>query len=165
MITDDLNLIRKIAWSYTRSTGMEFEELLSEACLAYLEAEPKYNPQRGQKSTFMYHTITNRLNNITQKEQRRNSKESSTDDWENFNLQMLSPEDKLTAKERWREILGKLSPEAKLICELVKELNLPTEKPKHCKTVIKTALKKAGWSGYKIQKTFHELKEVFSYGN
>jgi len=49
----DYLLICKIAWSFHRTTGLEFEELLSEAILAYLEALPKYNPKRGKLSTFM----------------------------------------------------------------------------------------------------------------
>ena len=38
----ELNIVRKVVWSYARSTGLDFDELCSEAYLAYLEAAPFY---------------------------------------------------------------------------------------------------------------------------
>ena len=35
---EHINLIRKIAWSFSTSTGLEFEDLFQEAALAYCEA-------------------------------------------------------------------------------------------------------------------------------
>lgn len=51
----DLNLIRKIAWSFHHTTGMEFDDLFSEATLAYCKAEKEFNPNKGAGfSTFAF---------------------------------------------------------------------------------------------------------------
>jgi len=36
----NLNLIRKVAWAFAKKTEMEYDELFSEAALAYSEARP-----------------------------------------------------------------------------------------------------------------------------
>lgn len=76
MIEKDLNLIRKIVWSYTKTMpGLEFDDLFSEACIVYIAAEKRYDPSRGKKSTFMWHAIKNSLNLLIGKESKIKSTE------------------------------------------------------------------------------------------
>jgi len=63
------NLIRKIAWSLNKTTGISFDELYSEACLAYLEAEMTYDATRGAEfTTYAYSFVRNRLVSFVRKE-------------------------------------------------------------------------------------------------
>lgn len=40
--TNHLNLLRKISWSFNHTTGIDYEELYSEALLSYCVAQQKY---------------------------------------------------------------------------------------------------------------------------
>jgi len=57
-----INFIRKIALSYHATTGIDFEELFSEASLAYCEALRKYDPTKGKVTTYTWYCIHSHLN-------------------------------------------------------------------------------------------------------
>ena len=59
----NINLIRKIAWSFHTTTGIELEELCAEATLAYLESLKKYDPSRGKITTYAWWYIHSHLKN------------------------------------------------------------------------------------------------------
>ena len=53
-MTEDLKMLYKIVWSYINNyPWLDFNDLLSEACIAYLEAEKRFTPERGEKGTFL----------------------------------------------------------------------------------------------------------------
>jgi DNA-directed RNA polymerase specialized sigma24 family protein len=54
-------LLRKIAWSFSMSTGLELDDLYQEANLAYLEALRTHNPAKGSISTHVWHCVHNHL--------------------------------------------------------------------------------------------------------
>ena len=60
----ELNIVRKVVWSYALSAGLDPDELCSEAYLAYLEAAPSYDPARGKKSTFIWNVVRNHINSL-----------------------------------------------------------------------------------------------------
>ncbi len=163
---EDINLIRKLAWSYTRThPEMEFDELFSEACLACLEATPRYDPSKARKSTYYYHVARSHLNNLVKRESRRRFREASVDIAEYEPIlanDEHGPEEMLAAEERWEEMLAMLSPEARMICDIVvrNDVYLPTDRPKHCRGIIYRQLREKGWSWSNIWNTFQELKQV-----
>ena len=61
MYERNYKLLHKIAWGFSRSSGIEQEELFAEACLALVEAAPKYDSERGAESTFIWRAISNAL--------------------------------------------------------------------------------------------------------
>jgi len=69
---ENINLIRKIAWSFHNTTGIDWEELYSEASLAYAEGlehgKHPHNPDKGKLSTYMWGRITNHLNDWIKKQ-------------------------------------------------------------------------------------------------
>ena len=67
---EHINLIRKIAWSFHRTTGIEWKELFSQACLAYLEAMRSYDSCKGAKTTWAFHGIQNNMINFCKRERR-----------------------------------------------------------------------------------------------
>jgi hypothetical protein len=68
-----LNLIRKIAWSFYNSTGIEWQELFSEASLAYCEALQSYNPERGKITTHLWNCMKSQLLNFIKQENKYRS--------------------------------------------------------------------------------------------
>lgn len=67
----DINLIRKVAWSFHYTTGMEFDDLFSEAALAYCKAEKEFNPNKGAEFiTFAFISIRSSLIDYVDKNNR-----------------------------------------------------------------------------------------------
>ncbi len=168
MLIDELNLIRKVVWSYVRThPGLEFDDLFSEACIACIEAEILYDPARSKRSTYIYNIVQNRLNNLIHNEKIRHIRERPVDMPELEGLAgefELSPEQQLLAQERWDELLAGLSPEAMVVWGIVneKDFYLNMDKPKLCRGLIVGALRRAGWSWGSIWNVFRELKEAVS---
>jgi DNA-directed RNA polymerase specialized sigma24 family protein len=59
----NINLIRKVAWSFHQTTGLDWDDLFQESAIAYLEALQTYNKRKGQLSTYTWHCMLSRLRN------------------------------------------------------------------------------------------------------
>jgi len=157
----ELNIVRKVVWSYTRTTGLDFDELCSEAYLAYLEAAPSYDLARGKKSTFIWNVVRNHINNLLK------AKKEIPADKEAIDMLIeerneLNPEQIVLAEESWRELFESLSPDAKMIFSLLNssEVYINTDKPREARGIIARELKARGWSENKIWATFREIKQT-----
>ena len=158
----ELNIVRKVVWSYTRSTGLDFDELCSEAYIAYLETAPSYDPSKGKKTTFIWNVVRNHINSLLK------AKKEALVDEEAIDMMVeeryeLDPEQVVLAEENWRELFESLSPDAKMICLLVVndgEVYLDTDKPREARGIIARELKARGWSENKIWATFREIKQI-----
>lgn len=64
----DLKLLMKICWNFSRTTKLEFGDLLSEAYIAYYEAMKKYDSNISLPSTFIWKCVTNHLIDYYKKE-------------------------------------------------------------------------------------------------
>jgi RNA polymerase sigma factor (sigma-70 family) len=67
------DLIRKIAWSFHKfhySLGVEWEDLLQEASIAYFEAMKTYDKTKGKPSTYLWYCISNRLHNYLKEQEK-----------------------------------------------------------------------------------------------
>ena len=163
---EQLNMIRQIAWSYTRThPEMEFDELFSEACLACLEASPKYDSSKGKRTTYYHHVAHSHLNNLIRRESRRTFRETAVDlsIYEVLASDEPGPEERLASQQRWEEMLSMLSPEAQMVCYIItnkKKVFLQMDKPKHCRGIISRLLRGRGWSWNRISGTFQELKQA-----
>ena len=72
---EHINLIRDLAWKFAQKSHLEYDELFSEASLAYCEAMEKFDSSRGAKfTTFAYMHIHNMLVNFCIKETRISSR-------------------------------------------------------------------------------------------
>ena len=73
-MTKYLNLIRKVTWSFHQTTGIEWNELFSEASLAYCESLQSYDPSKQIKeSSWIYICVQNQLKNFCKNELRNYS--------------------------------------------------------------------------------------------
>ncbi len=64
----NVDLLRKLAWSFHKSTGLEWKDLFQEAALGYLMALDTYDPSRGAPSTHMWTCISSHLKNYVKRE-------------------------------------------------------------------------------------------------
>ena len=67
---ENINLIRKIAWSFHRTTGIDWDDLFQEASLSYCEALKNYDPAKGKLSTYMWWRISSHLTDVMQEHNR-----------------------------------------------------------------------------------------------
>ena len=65
---ENINLIRHIAWSFHHTTGIDYQELFSEACLAYCEALQSFNPEKGKLNNYATTLIHNKLKTFIARE-------------------------------------------------------------------------------------------------
>lgn len=76
-----INLIRSIAWNFYRSSKVNWDELFSEACLAYCESLRKWSPTKGaSQTTWAYVAMRNALINFCKKET-KNEIPKDVSDW------------------------------------------------------------------------------------
>ncbi len=157
-IENHLDLIRKIVRSYVSNyPGLEFEDLFSEACLACLEKKDKYDPSRGKETTFIWYSVHNHIRNLLgraalHKELPITYTPVDTE---------LDPERMFIAEEEWSELFASLSEEAKVICSIIfeeKDIYLPIDTPKKCRTQITKALRERDWSMNRIWAGYREIK-------
>lgn len=77
---NNINFIRKIAWSFHRSTGLDWDDLFQEAALAYYKALDTYDPSRGKITTYMWWVIISHLKNYLQEQSKWNGNILSVDE-------------------------------------------------------------------------------------
>lgn len=107
METTPVNLMRRIAWSYHKTTGYNFDELYSEATLAYCEALQKFDPAKGVKpTTFVFTCIQNHLREFLTREKKH---------------MVLTPLDVRLHDKTYEErnFLDSLSPEAYEVAKII----------------------------------------------
>ncbi len=64
---ENIDLLRKITWSFHKTTGLEWDDLFQEAALAYLEHLEKYDPNKGKITTYMWPIISSHLKNFVKR--------------------------------------------------------------------------------------------------
>lgn len=70
-------MIQRIAWSFYRTTGIEFNELYSEANLSYCKALEKYDDTKSTLITFLYTCIKNDLIDFCKRELKEKEKKNN----------------------------------------------------------------------------------------
>jgi len=67
-IMQNVNLLKKLAQSFSFTTGLEFDDLFQEAYLAYNKALESYDPSKSKFSTHAWNCISAHLKNYTREE-------------------------------------------------------------------------------------------------
>jgi RNA polymerase sigma factor (sigma-70 family) len=65
---ENLNLLKKLAQSFSFTTGLEFDDLFQEAYIAYNKALESYDPSKSKLSTHAWNCISAHLKNYTREE-------------------------------------------------------------------------------------------------
>lgn len=158
-------LIHKRAWDFYHSTGVPYEELLSEGYLCFCMTARKYRPEKGAFSTFLWTCLTHSFSDFCSR-------------WRNIGRdedlppivvcseysQCNNPSSSLI----FTQSLSTLSEEACHIVHLV--INSPKEflrdlpsytTPRAIRGGLFRHLRRKGWSWPRIWGGLRELKEAF----
>ena len=149
---ENINLIRKIAWSFHNTTGHNWDDLFQEAALAYCIALKKYDPKKGKLTTYMWWCITSHLKDFV-KDQHK--KTGFLDSIEEVCI------DKPASSPSFLDSLGR---EARDIVDVI--LSSPAEfdmlRPKKAQQKVMNKLRGRRWSMQKITQGIMELKLVLN---
>ena len=150
---ENILLIRKIAWSFHRSTGSSVDDLFQEASLAYLKALDSYNPSKGAISTYMWYCITSHLKSYLNRERKMNTPLCSIEEVD-IDKPISSP-----------LLFESLTKDAQQIAAVV--LKSPKKysikPPSLALDRIKRVMQYKGWNKFRISQGMKELKVALSY--
>jgi RNA polymerase sigma factor (sigma-70 family) len=163
----DINLIRKTAWQFHRTTGIEFEELFSEACLGYTIALQSYQPGHSQLSTWATHIMKNQLISFCRKEQKYqqpltepNIPDDEETSWEENIPYTIHPEKQYIFKQ-W---LYNLPNDLQLVCKMI--FDAPEEflanSPRASRGKIVKKLRERNWSWIRIWDSMRNMKNILN---
>lgn len=156
--TDVQQLIFKMVHKFIRQSGGDFEEYLSEANLAFVQAMKKYDKTKGQISTWIgfqvWHTLL---------EKKRNQSK------DRHLFTETIPERKVESRQHAvTSLLSDLSQDARFVASLVldipEEIVSPTIKngsrPANLRKSLHNYLLDMGWTYSKIQECFEEVRQA-----
>ena len=148
----NINLIRKIAWSFHKTTGEDWEELFQEASLAYLKAIRSYDPKRGKISTYIWWCVVSHLKTYLRKEHTLTDHVCSIED---------NPADLSVFNSQLFEALTEDSQQiAKTVLKCPKKF-VACPRPAAYKRLQRVMLNK-GWKAERVQQGIKDLEVVFS---
>lgn len=164
----DLRLVYSVAHSFRRSTGMDLDELIAEASLAFVEACLKWNPQKAPLSSFSVLRMTNHLTDWLDGERERKRHEQKLPEGEDENDEdpipstlhlLVTPERLVDFKQR----LNMASCDGKEVCKIIFESPgefMDMAKSRKAKGWLKKALRAIGWSWPRIWRAFREVENI-----
>ncbi len=162
---DDVRkLIYKLCYNFHIKSGIEFEELVAEANLAFLKAYKAFNPKRGAFTTLLYWSVVHHLQRIAVQRSKR-SKVWKTN-LPNSNLIQMHV--KIAGDFNLPKFTESLSRDGKFLVELIfdgpneigKALRTIRIEKRNWRKILKIHLKTIGWSGCRISKSFREVREA-----
>lgn len=155
IIMENINLARAVAWSFYRTTGIDEEELLSEATVAYLEALTVFDPKKGKLSTLVYHRVRNHLCIFCKKQSALSSRLAASTPIPQTHSQGMADIFQSTV---FHEMMNS-SPSTKKIFNLIME-NPHQYMKWGGRGEVKKQLRKLGWTWESIWTGFREIKRV-----
>lgn len=158
---ENINLLRKIAWSFHHSTGLEWDDLFQEAYLAYRYALEHYDPNKDIKmSAFIWIHVSNQLRTYYQKEREFVNpleKAYSRSRVLQSNLSTWIPEDPLIPEDSFFESLTEDAREiVKLVLSSTRKF-IKLNNKEACKRIKETMLNR-GWEPERIEYGLNCLK-------
>lgn len=146
---ENLNLIRKTAWSFHKTTGLDFEDLFQEACYAYFKALRSHDESKGMKSTLVVTAMQNHLKNYIRDEKKMNGHIEVTETFQenSFDVNYLFESFTEDGMKAIKEILKFSTPFLKNKAVAYNELK------------YRLALK--GWTDLEIKTTISEIENAF----
>jgi RNA polymerase sigma factor (sigma-70 family) len=164
----NINLIRKIAWSFSKSTGLEFDDLFQEAAYAYYKALAGYSEDKGRISTYMWCRITNHLNDYLKEQEdfkcRRQQVKSHREALEAKRKIFSTDEIDVDCPVSFVAFFETLTKEAQIIADLI--INQPelfdSVDPEEAKQIAAELLQQKGIRMHKIWTGMKDLKLAFN---
>ena len=142
------NLLHKLAWSFSTTTGLDEKDLFQEAFLAYYEALKIWNPAKSKLSTFTWMCVKGHLINYVKGEKRQSEIFDTLDKVKN----------KETSSSNLFEKLSKDS--EKVLKVLLKNPSKYLLTPNNAINTLIQELKEEGWETGRIESVIKELKRI-----
>lgn len=148
---EHLNIIRSLAWSFHRTTGLDFEELFNEACFHYCRACTQYKGNKGTKFTsFLYPAIRSGLIDFSASEM----------EWLNCKHELVAEGSQIPVYEYWNELHAD-------ILEIIDWIQENDEKlarisPKKARGLVLNHFRDQGWTWPRIWEAFRNTKKTLS---
>lgn len=103
---DYLNLIRKIVWRFHKKSGVDWDDLFGEACIAYCRAVDTIDHKKDRDAYWVYRCVYSQLQNYCNKERRYQERIRLTGDGYNGALSYTPhyeyyAEDQLSDDVKW----------------------------------------------------------------
>ena len=155
LIKMEKKIVYKLAWSFHKTTGVEFEELVSEGVLAYYEAVAIWKEEKRCKLTSLaYRMIYNAMTDFTRIEMRYVRPEPEIFDFNNI----------VTDQTPWFELYEQFPMDVREITDVC--LNNVEElaglNGKQARKKVRYLLKDAGWKLSDIWDGIRHTKEILN---
>jgi len=147
---DDINLLRRIVWSFYYTTHVNIDDLFQEAALAYLKGMQSYDPKRGKISTHIWHCVTKHLVNYTKMELKHNAADLSTAHYATAN----------TPTPFWHGLTADAQAIARTVLKTPNAFAWLNKADVYLR--IKYIFTNKGWSSTRIQTAINELNAILS---
>lgn len=154
----EIKLAYERAWAFHNTTGINFEDLLDEAMMAYVECLKEFDPSIGVKeTTFAYKVITNKLVSYC-----RELNANKTVHFENIaEATEFSFEPNFDRVLDKRPILDAFQPHIQELIQIILDNeDLFNDQAKRNRGLLKELLRKKGWEHSKIQLSFMQIKKI-----
>lgn len=162
---ENINLLRKIAWSFHKSTGLDWDDLFQESYLAYRYALEHYNPDKDIKITaFIWIHVSNQLKSYYQKEKdfvNPLTKAYSREHCKVKNISAWIPDDSLLPSNSFFDSLTADTQEIVMFILTYSKKFIRLNNKQACQK-IKTIMLKKGWEPERIEYSLNNLKSVCS---
>ena len=152
------NFLRKLAWSYNKTTGLPYEDLFSEATIGYMNAINSYDKKKKVPIiNWIGVCVNSRLNNFLR--YHRNDVPTTFIN-EEMEESIPAPDD-IEASETISHIMECLGEDAREICSMIfNDTKYGDMNGRKARGAIRRKLRKSGWTHAKIWNAFNELKAV-----
>lgn len=161
LIEKHINQVNKMAWSFAKSTGAEFDDLKSEGTLALIRAIRKYDPDKGIcLSTLVQIAVRNAMISFIALRNKHTPTEP---------VDVICRHVSDHQRYEFLDTLAKLGDEAKEVMKIVFEapcevLGIAADSsPCTVRVAIKNFLWEKGFARKEINRGINEIKSAFRY--
>jgi DNA-directed RNA polymerase specialized sigma subunit len=154
---ENINLLRKIAMSFSQTTGLEFDDLFQEASLAYMNAKKTHDPEKSKITTHLWVTIHNHLKNYIMEEEIQKCKKYGGG---LFSIEKTTINISINHQPYWESLNKEAQEITKVIFNSSKDfIGLP---PDEAQIKIVQLLLNKGWGWIKIMIGMKNLRETYA---
>jgi RNA polymerase sigma factor (sigma-70 family) len=152
-------MLHKLAWSFHNTTGVDVDELFSEANIAFLKAYRTWKPEKGKLGLRVWVMTQNHLRSYLKK---HGTKPLPV--YEFVEEEMEDPQNEMESREGFSDILSRLSSEAQDLVQVI--LSSPEEFMRESARATRGSLTRflrtEGWPVERIARCFREVKAVLN---
>ena len=152
-------MLHKIAWSFHKTTGLDVDDLFSEANVGFLKAFRTYDPAKGELGLRIWVMVNNHLSSYL-----RAQRSKPLPVYEFLEESIEDPRKDIEAQEDFAEMMSLVSQETRNLIQVI--MSSPEEfiqcSARATRGSLTRFLRKSGWSVEKIARCYREVKSVLN---